>query len=58
LYLERWREFQARFTQVLPLIPIYSNDYHDLYRPQIANYHPEDFSSFAEAIVEATYAVP
>ena len=58
LYLERWREFQERFTQVLPLIPIYSNDYHDLYRPQIANYHPEDFSSFAEAIVEATYAVP
>ena len=58
LYLARWRAFQERFTEVLPLIPIYSNDYHDLFRSEIGNYHPEDFSSFAEAIVEATYTAP
>ena len=55
-YLERWLAFQDRFARVLPLVPLYSNDYFDLFRPEITNYRPDRFSSFAEAIVEAQAA--
>ncbi len=58
MYFTRWLAFQDRFTRVLPLIPLYSNDYFDLFRQGIENYRPDAFSSFAEAIVEARLTNP
>ena len=30
-YCERWLKFQERFSEVLPMIPLYSNIYFDFY---------------------------
>lgn len=52
-YLDKWLAFQHRFAEVMPLIPLYSNDYTDAYDPALQNYHVDRFESWASAIVYA-----
>lgn len=53
IYYKHWIAFQKVFTQVLPMIPLYSNTYSDLYTTRLTGYNIENYYSFADAIVEA-----
>lgn len=37
-YLARWIEFEKRWNQVLPDLPLYSDEYHDFYSKKLKNY--------------------
>lgn len=52
-YYQHWITFQQAFTQALPMIPLYSNTYSDLYTTRLTGYNIKNFYSFADAIVEA-----
>lgn len=53
LYYENWLAFQKVFTRVLPMIPLYSNSYSDLYTTRLEGYDILSHYSFADAIIEA-----
>ncbi|MDI9520945.1 MAG: ABC transporter substrate-binding protein [Bacillota bacterium] len=53
-FLKGWLEFQTYWTEVLPMIPLYSNTYHDLYTPDLKDYHPELYWNWGTAILYAT----
>ncbi len=52
-YYQKWEEFQKKFVDYLPMLPIYSNIYWDAFSTDIINYHPESYSSWAQAILYA-----
>lgn len=52
-YLRRWTEFQDRYNEVLPAIPLYSNDYYDFYIPQLVNYKIGSHATWVHAILES-----
>ncbi|MDL2205668.1 ABC transporter substrate-binding protein [Eubacteriales bacterium OttesenSCG-928-N13] len=43
-YCQRWIAFQTYFNDKLPMIPLYSNIYHDFYTPYLQNYNPQEMS--------------
>ena len=53
-YLERWMEFQTYWAEVLPMIPLYSNTYHDLFTADLLGYFPQFYYSWGTAILYAT----
>lgn len=55
-YVERWLKFQKRFTEVLPMIPIYSNIYFDFYTQNLQYYDIFSEIAWSRAIVPAVYA--
>lgn len=55
-YCERWIDFQERFTEVLPAIPIYSNTYYDFYTSALDNYDVAGNLTWSQAIVGAKLA--
>lgn len=50
-YCRKWVAFQERFTQTLPLIPVYSNVYFDFYTSALQNYDPMRQVSWAQEIL-------
>lgn len=52
-YLDRWMIFQKQWVELVPMIPLYSNIYHDAFVSNLVNYHPEFHSSWAAAILYA-----
>ena len=57
-YCKNWISFQEVFSQVLPIIPIYSNVYFDFFTGYLQNYHADGNVTWAEAIVEAYLGEP
>lgn len=57
-YLTKWVAFQERFTQVLPLIPVYSNVYVDYYASSLNGYQVSENVTWSQAIVEAYLSDP
>ena len=45
--------FQQRFTEVLPMIPVYSNVYFDFYTDTLQDYTVGEDVTWAQAIVGA-----
>lgn len=37
-YMKRWMAFQTRYNELVPSIPLYSNQYHDFYTDKLENY--------------------
>ena len=54
-YVVKWIRFQERFSQVLPLIPIYSNVYFDFYSSMLQNYQVTGHVTWSQAILEAYF---
>lgn len=54
-FLKNWIAFQDYWTDVMPLLPIYSSTYHDAFNAKLTNYHPERFHSWADAIIYAKF---
>ncbi len=54
-YRAVWSEYQNHLASVLPVIPLYTNEYADLVAAAsgLKDYHPESHWSWAEAIVYA-----
>ena len=55
-YCKYWLEFQKRFAEVLPMIPLYSNVYFDFYTNTLHDYAVDAVSTWAQAIVPAYLA--
>lgn len=53
-YLNRWMDFQRYWSEVLPMIPLYSNTYYDLYVPELLGYYPQFYWSWGTAILYAS----
>lgn len=56
LYYKRWVAFQRAFNNVLPVIPLYSNYYTDVYSENLTGYDITMNVSWADAIVHTSYA--
>lgn len=52
-YCRKWIKFQERFMEVLPMIPVYTNDYYDFFVPALKGYDPTLYQSWSLAIVGA-----
>lgn len=57
-YEQNWLDFQQRFNEVLPTLPLYSNVYFDFHTDWLQNYAPNTYSSWPAAILYAYYAKP
>ena len=55
-YVENWLEFQKRFEEVLPMIPLYSNVYFDFYPRVLHEYNIASNMTWSQAIVDAYMA--
>ena len=53
-YLSVWREFIARWNELLPEIPLYSNVYVTMYPDWLEGYTQDSFWDFQSAIVYCT----
>ncbi len=53
-YLNRWMDFQEYWSEVLPMIPLYSNTYYDLFDSRLVGYFPQFYWSWGTAILYAT----
>ena len=53
-YLNRWMEFQDYWSEVLPMIPLYSNTYYDLFDSNLIGYFPQFYWSWGTAILYAS----
>ena len=50
-YCQKWIEFQKRFAEVMPMIPIYSNVYFDFYPTYLQDYNISENVTWSQAIV-------
>lgn len=57
-YLSNWVEFESYFTEVLPMIPLYSNVYYDFYTDTLHDYFVGDAATWSDAIVQAFMSDP
>ncbi len=55
VYENKWLQFQQRFVDQLPMLPLYSNVYYDAFAQDLVNYHPEAHFSWAQAILYARW---
>ena len=52
-WLELFYEFQIRYNQILPSIPLYEDVYADLSTTKLKNYEPSAEFSFSDAVIRA-----
>ena len=55
-YMQKWVEFEQRFNEVLPMIPVYSNVYFDFYTSRLHDYDIPENVSWSNAILGAVKA--
>lgn len=53
-YMQRWMDFQRKFVELEPIIPLYSNMYFDIIRQDLQNYVANNYWSWSVAILYAT----
>ena len=53
-YMQKWVAFQERFTDLIPMFPIYSNIYFDFYTPLLHDYEISNYPNWALAIIPAS----
>ncbi len=54
-YRELWREYVRTFNKEVPVIPVYSNDYHDIYTSDLENFTTAAFWPWARAVEHANW---
>ena len=55
-FVKKWITFQEHLSDLLPLIPVYSNVYFDFYTSDLTNYDILYYITWGDAIVPAKYA--
>lgn len=53
-YANIWVEYQIRWNQLLPVIPLYSNQYYDVFRKEVKGFATTPFLTWAEIICDIT----
>ncbi|QUI24339.1 ABC transporter substrate-binding protein [Vallitalea pronyensis] len=54
VYKEAYREWVKLMNDYMPILPLYSNDYHDLYNPRLKEFKTSALWEWAKAIVYCT----
>ena len=54
-FVQKWITFQEQLSDMLPLIPVYSNVYFDFYTSDLMNYDIVYYITWGDAIVPASY---
>lgn len=54
-YREMWREYIKVMNKEVAIIPVYSNNYHDLYTADLENYDPSALWTWSRAILDANW---
>lgn len=54
-YVSKWVDFQERYNEVLPSLPIYSNIYFDFFSTELKNYYSTSHIIWPYAILESSY---
>ncbi len=54
-FVKKWITFQEHLSDLLPLIPVYSNVYFDFYTSDLTNYDIIKYITWGDAIVPANY---
>lgn len=57
-YVERWLAFQDRFSELQPMVPLFSSVYFDFFRTDLQQYYANAYFSWATAIVYAYIGEP
>ncbi len=57
-YVSKWIDFQERYNEVLPTIPVYSNVYYDFFTPYLQNYVITAQVTWSQAILLAYFGLP
>ncbi len=57
-YVSEWMDFQERYNEILPAIPVYSNIYYDFYTPYLQNYNITNSVTWSQAILLAYFGLP
>ena len=55
-YMKKWILFQEEFTEEVPILPIYSNNYYDFFTTDLKNYNVPAYIGWTQAIVPSTYS--
>ncbi|MFQ9800477.1 MAG: hypothetical protein ACLR23_17945 [Clostridia bacterium] len=53
-WVENWLAFQKRWNEVLPDIPLYSDDYHDFFTTKLTGYDAQALWNWTNAILYAS----
>jgi peptide/nickel transport system substrate-binding protein len=53
-YLDAWFDFQVLFNELLPNLPLYSNQYYDIYNTRIDGVTTTPFWNWSIAIADVT----
>ena len=54
-FVKKWIIFQEKLSDMLPIIPVYSNVYFDYYTSDLTNYDIVKYITWGDAIVPASY---
>lgn len=57
-YLDQWYDFQQRWIQLMPVVPLYSNVYFDFFRADLYGYDINTFWGWGASILYATFTPP
>lgn len=52
-YVERWLAFQQRFVELMPMVPLYSNVYYDVFTDDLKDYDVAGNSSWSLSVLSA-----
>ena len=55
-FVKKWIIFQEQFSDLLPLLPVYSNTYFDYYTSDLTKYDVVKYVTWSDAIVPAEYS--
>lgn len=53
-YSQLWLEFQKRFNELVPILPLYSNEYYDGFRKEVKGFNTTPFADWADVICDIT----
>lgn len=54
-FLQAWKEYLSYFNEVLPMFPLYTNTYTGFAHPELKNYHPTTYQSWADQISKLSW---
>ena len=57
-YCRKWLAFQERFTELLPMIPVYSNAYFDFFTRELQDYNITSSLNWGQAVIHAYLSDP
>jgi peptide/nickel transport system substrate-binding protein len=53
-WVDSWVKLQVRWNQLVPMIPLYSNEYHDFFNPKLKGYEVSSNWNWAHAIIRCS----